>query len=347
MNKVLKRSIPLLITLLLGVFLFRKGIHWNNLQSVLNQAKWGWLFFALLWQASSYGAVTWLNEILLRHYGANVPFGKQYVIQLAMAFIESVVPSGSISGAVLRVRLLKPHGVSPDIATVTTLAEMTLVAASVAFLALPVAGIAALQGVQGLNSFGLGEIFLISAVILVVATIWQWRNPHFARVRRLFLQQAAHFWDDRICSRWHQQLLAWPSERIFQRGRYLWAELMVLLRARPYEIILSLIARAGFEVLGLVMCFLALGQVLPWPTMILVYALTLVANAMSAIPGAIGLTEISLAALYSQLGIPSETALAIALAYRLTDYWLPRLVGGSAWLWLEQQFPRRTRELAS
>lgn len=347
MNKTLKRMLPLLVTFLLVAFLFRNGIRWNDLQAVYYQAKWGWLFFALFSQASSYGAVTWLNEILLRHYGASVPFGKQFVIQLAMAFIESVVPSASISGAVLRVRLLKPHGVSPDIATVTTLAEMTLIATSVAILALPVAGLAMIQGMQGLSPFSRGEMLLIGAVILTAAIIWQWRNPHFARVRRLFLQQAARFWDDRIRSRWHQQLSAWPSERILQRGHYLGSEMMVLLRARPYKIILSLTARAGFEVLGLAMCFLALGQILPWPTMILVYALTLVANAMSAIPGAIGLTEISLAALYAQFGIPSETALAIALAYRLTDYWLPRLVGGGAWLWLERRFPQRIPEPAS
>ena len=341
MKKTFQRFLPLLVTLLLGLFLFRKGVHWQDLKSVLAQANWGWLVLALFWQASSYGAVAWLNEILLNHYGASVPFGKQYIIQLAMAFIETVVPSALISGAVLRVRLLKPHGVSADISTVTTLAEVALVSASVVLLALPVAGIAILQGTQGLNSFGAGEIILIIISLLSILIFWQWRNPYFVHFRRAMLQKTARFWDTRIRPRWEKQLSAWPSEKIIQRGQYLWEELGVLLRARPYPIVLSLIARAGFEILGLAMCFLALGQTLPWYNMILIYALTLVANAMSAVPGAIGLTEITLAALYTQFGVPSETALAIALTYRITDYWMPRLVGGGAWLWLERSFPKR------
>lgn len=347
MKKTLERLLPLLITLLLGVFLFRKGVHWQDLRAILVQANWGWLIFALFWQASSYGAVTWLNEILLKHYGASVPFGKQYAIQLAMAFIESVVPSASISGAVLRVRLLKPHGVSADIATVTTLAEMSLISASIVLLALPVTGIAMLQGRQGLSSFGVGEVVLIVISLIPVFVFWQWRNPYFVRIRNAGLWKTAQLWDTRIRPRWEKKLSTWSSEKIIRRGQYLWTELGVLLRARPYAIALSLIGRAGFEILGLAMCFLALGQRLPWYSMILIYALTLVANAMSAVPGAIGLTEVALATLYTQFGIPSETALAIALTYRITDYWMPRLVGGGAWLWLEGKFRKQVLEPVS
>ena len=92
------------------------------------------------------------------------------------------------------------------------------------------------------------------------------------------------------------------------------------------------------------MCFYALGQRLPWPTMLLVYTLTIVVNSLGAIPGGIGLAEVSLAALYAQFGVPPQTAVIIALAYRLTDYWLPRLSGGLAWLWLERKYPDHVSE---
>src|SRR6266542_115721 len=120
MNKYLKRIIPILITLLLVWFIVRQGIRWRDFKTVIMQARWGWLLLALIFQAGSYSAITWLNEILLRHYGAHVAWGRQFFIQLAMAFVEAVVPSAAISGVLLRARLLKPYNVSSDIAVITT-----------------------------------------------------------------------------------------------------------------------------------------------------------------------------------------------------------------------------------
>ena len=344
MSKYLKRAIPLLIILLLVVFFIRRGIQWSELQAVLRQAKWGWLLLALLFQAISLGAVTWLNELLLRHYGARVPFGKQYIVQLAMAFIETVVPSAAISGAMLRIRLLKSDGVSPDVATVTTMIEMALITTSVVLLALPVAGVAMLQGAGGLSFSSRGLVGLSGALTLLAFLGWKWRSSWFSQVRRKTLEWVARFWDQRIRRRWRAQLWNWPSERIIQRGSYLIAELLPFLKSHPKMIVCSLLTRTSFEIAGFAMCFLAMGQALPWSTMILVYALTLAANMMGTIPGAMGMAEVALAALYTQFGVPSETALAISLAYRLTGYWMPRLGGGIAWLWLERRFPRRIAE---
>ncbi len=82
-------------------------------------------------------------------------------------------------------------------------------------------------------------------------------------------------------------------------------------------------------------CFYAFGQRLPLYTMLLLYTLTITINTLGAIPGGVGLAEVSLAALYTQFGVELERAVIIALAYRLTGYWLPRAVGGLSWLWLE------------
>jgi len=347
MNKYLKRILPLLVTILLAGFLFQRGIKWNDLQAVLHQARWGWLLLALFWQASSYGAVTWLNEILLQRYGARVPFQKQYMIQLAMAFIEAAVPTASISGAVLRVRLLKSHGVSPDVATATTMAEMTLVSVSVVLFALPVAGLAMLNGALGLRVLNRWLFTLLAAAVLTTLTIKQWNTPRFAHIRAQWLQAVAHLWDNQIRPRGLKQFGAWTSQRLLRRFRYLEAEFVALLHDRPYAILLSLLARSGFEALGLMMCFYALGQSLPIVTLILIYTLTIAINTLGAIPGGVGLAEVSLTALYAQFGISTETALAVALAYRLTDYWLPRVAGGLAWLWLERGYPRQIPETAS
>ncbi len=69
--------------------------------------------------------------------------------------------------------------------------------------------------------------------------------------------------------------------------------------------------------------------------MLLLYTLTLTINTLGAIPGGVGLAEVSLATLYTQFGVDLERAVIIALTYRLTGYWLPRGAGGLSWLWLE------------
>ena len=340
MKKYLKYILPVLITFSLGWFLFQHGISWNDLQVVIQQASWNALFLALLFQAASYGAVTFLNQILLQGYGAVVPFSKQFVVQLAMAFIEALVPSASISGVVLRARLLKPHGVSADVATATVLTEGSLILASVVLPAVLLAGFDIFQGTYNIYNLGTWLVAGICSGVLLGITFWQWNSQPFSIFRKRILNGMSAAWEKYFQSRWPAIFGTWSAARIIQRARYLWDETISAFRNHPYAILISLTARSGFEALCLMMCFTALGISLPVLTLVLVYSLTIAINTLGAIPGGVGLAEISLSTLYAQLGISAEIALTIALAYRMVGYWLPRVVGGLAWLWIEQLNPQ-------
>ena len=340
MKKYWKYVLPFLITVLLGWFLLRRGISWDNLQSVLHQARWSALLLALVFQATSYGAVTYLNQILLQGYGAFVPFRKQVVVQLAMAFIEALVPSASLSGVVLRARLLKPHGVLADVATATVLTEGTLIFASVLLPALFLAVFAIFSGTYGIYNLGRWITFFIAALLLIGIIVWQWNANAFSGLRTQLLRWASQYWEENIQKRWPQQFGGWSAGPIIQRVRYLWDETASALSNRPYAILISLMTRSIFEALCLMMCFYALGISLPVITLALIYSLTIAINTLGAIPGGVGLAEVSLSALYAQLGISREIAVTIALAYRMVGYWLPRVVGGVAWLWIEQLHPQ-------
>ncbi len=340
MNKTLKYILPLLITFMLGWFLFRHGISWNDLQAVLQRASWKLLILALLFQAISYAAVTFLNQILLQSYGAVVPFSKQFVVQLAMAFVEALVPSASISGFVLRARLLKPHGVSADVATATVITEGSLILASVVLPALLLGGFGIFHGTYILSNLVNWLILGIGFVMLLGITVWQWNSQPFSIFRKRLVNGISQTWDQHFQSRWPAIFGTWSAARIIERARYLWVETISSFRNRPYAILLSLTARSSFEAFCLGMCFYALGTRLPFITLMLVYSLTIAINTLGAIPGGIGLAEVSLSTLYAQLGISTEIALTIALAYRMVGYWLPRVAGGVAWLWIEQLNPQ-------
>jgi uncharacterized protein (TIRG00374 family) len=335
MNKYLKRIIPILITLLLVWFIVRQGIRWRDFKTVIMQARWGWLLLALIFQAGSYSAITWLNEILLRHYGAHVAWGRQFFIQLAMAFVEAVVPSAAISGVLLRARLLKPYNVSSDIAVITTVAETSLVVASILLMILPIIILALFQIIQ---IFWSVTIILISSLI-AIEIIRQPRKSQLSKSGIKLVRRLGRFWDRHIRTRWPEKLEKWPSYRVIAQMRYFGFEFFTLLRARPYEISTSLVARAGFDVLGFMMCYYALGLRLAFSSTLWLYALTITINALGAIPGAIGFAEVALAALYAQFGISAAIAIAVAVLYRLTGYWLPRAVGGLAWFWMEHETP--------
>jgi len=336
MRKILARALPWLITFLLVVFLARQGPSLSDLHQVITQAQWFWLLLAVLFQAGAYGAVAWLNELLLSQYQVLVPWLRQYVIQLIMAFIEAAIPSAAISGLVLRARLLKPYGATADVASVTTIVETGLISASVL--------IPALVGVGWMLLHGLGDSRIEWTVLLWgigilgigAALVWQWSSTCFKAARQRWVCRLCSWWDQRLLPRYPARLGQWPSARLVARVHYLMREMATLLRTRPASIASALFLRTTCEALGFIGCFYAFGQRLPLYTMLLLYTLTITVNTLGAIPGGVGLAEVSLAALYTQFGVELERAVIIALTYRLTGYWLPRAAGGLSWLWLER-----------
>ena len=335
MKRWLIRLLPWVVTLLLIRFLVMQGGDVRALVAELRQVQWPWLVLAILFQAATYSAIAWLNELLLRAYGVMVPRFRQFLIQYAMAFAETVIPSVAVSGMLLRVHLLRPYGATPDVAVVTNLMETAAIALSVAAPALLV-GIIVLAG--GSSD---GQILLWSAVasftvgVGSLLVVYRWRRGRLRQATSWTGQRLAVLWDESVVRRWPQRFSAWPSSRISGRLRFLWAELLPLLRRRPHLLASALILRAAFEATAFAACFYAFGVDLPLLTLLLLYTLTITVNTLGAVPGGVGLAEVSLASIYLQLGIPPETAVAVALTYRITGYWLPRVVGGLGWLWLE------------
>jgi len=344
MKKLVKRLLPLLVTLLIAYFIAKRGLKWHDFQEIIAHAQWGWLLAAIAFQAASYGIVTSLNQMLLRHYDVRVPWRNQYLIQLAVAFIEALIPTATVSGAVLRIRLLRPYGAKADVATVVTVVEMGLITLSVILLALPVvwlAAIAHMPGVSGSPWFSVTMLLITAILLFIIYKLWD--KPVFKQMRRRFVFWLIHLWDTHIYPRW-SKLHAWPGEHIARRIHYLISIMWELMKDRPWTIIGLLIFRSLFEFLGLVMCFYAIGVTLPLTTLILVYTLTLAVDSLGVVPGGIGLAEVSLSALYVAFGLPTEAAVLVALSFRLTNYYLPRLAGGLAWLWLERIHPQRILE---
>ncbi len=104
-------------------------------------------------------------------------------------------------------------------------------------------------------------------------------------------------------------------------------------RSRPAALgslaVHSLIAKLlGAVILGASIA--ATGVHLNVPLALTVYALALVASAVSLLPGGLGTVEASMGALLAGHGLPAPTALAVVLTFRFFDLWLPVAIGALA-----------------
>ena len=83
-----------------------------------------------------------------------------------------------------------------------------------------------------------------------------------------------------------------------------------------------------FDMLTLYLVFVAAGHPVRPEALLAGYGLPmLLARAPLMPPGGLGVVESSMVALFANLGVPKEVAVVVVLAYRLTSFWLPILVG--------------------
>ncbi len=81
------------------------------------------------------------------------------------------------------------------------------------------------------------------------------------------------------------------------------------------------------DLLTLFMLFLAFGQMIPTPTLLVGYSLMLVFWIITPTPQGVGVVEVITPAIFSSMGVPVETATLAVLAFRGLNLWLPVIVG--------------------
>ena len=83
-----------------------------------------------------------------------------------------------------------------------------------------------------------------------------------------------------------------------------------------------------FDMLTLYFIFIAANNQVSIGILLIGYGLPLLLGKMAfIIPGGVGVIETTMVGLYTELGVPNSTAVAVVLAYRLISLWLPLIVG--------------------
>ncbi|HLG68012.1 MAG TPA: lysylphosphatidylglycerol synthase transmembrane domain-containing protein [Acidimicrobiales bacterium] len=97
------------------------------------------------------------------------------------------------------------------------------------------------------------------------------------------------------------------------------------------------------DALVVVSSLLALGVKVPWSAILVIYGLTQIAASVPLTPGGIGVVAGSLAALLHAYGVPTSSALAVVLLYRLLSFWVLVPIGWAIWGLLELRGRRVAR----
>jgi undecaprenyl-diphosphatase len=298
-TRVAARNLLPLVGLTVAVYvLLPRLAHSSSTWATLRHADWPWLVGVV-----GGGIITYLmaTVALMAAAGRPLPFGRTFVVQLAAASTNRVVPAG-LGAAATNVRYLELAGLErPDAAAAVGITAMTgfgvhTIGTAAAVLALRSRALT--LHVPDLNTTWPALLGLALACAAVGWIVWA-RGLHHHTVR--WLRAASHS----------------AGTLISQPGR------LALLVATTAGI------SAGY-ILALAAALAAFGVQPGLGTVAGVYLASSAVSAIAPIPGGVGPFEAAAVAGLGTLGVAAGPAVAAVLTYRLITYWLPVAPGAVA-----------------
>jgi uncharacterized protein (TIRG00374 family) len=325
----LKRLFTLGLLVVLLYLFWPLAKELGSLSDLFRKSNWIWLLAAMAIQFVSYAFLAELNILLLRPFPGRIGFWRMMVVLPAIAFIEVTIPSAGASGLILRARLLGKSGYSLETSSFTTALEMVFIGVAMAAVALlgmfymlrrgdlrPVQ-VVILSGIAGLVLIGAG------------AAVWFGRDRERVRRASLRLNEATNRW----LERYHRP--ATQAEAVSKRVDDFYNGLAWLRQRPAWPFLAASIGRVSLDVACLGACFKAFNYPIPVGALLTGYGLMLLISGLAALPGGLGMADLSLSVIFARLGIPGVVAVAAALAYRLIAWWLVRFIGFFSWQVLE------------
>ena len=315
--RVIFRVLLLLATAVSLYFLFPSLVDLFTQWHSLAHLHWQWLLLAVVFEATSVTALWEAQRIALR----TPSWFAVGTSQLAGNAAGNIIPGGAATAGAFTYRLLVRAGVPreniPAGLAAVSIANTTMIMAF-PVLALPaiLGGLRAPKGLLTTAYIG-GGAFLL--VVLAGFAAFRWDRP---------LQLVGRAVD--------AVLRLFPGKRdAHGSGERLLAQrdgLRAAFGARWPFALCAVIAKPGFDYLGLLCCLAAVGA-RPNPSLVvLAYSGAMLLSLIPFTPGGLGFVEAGLTGLLTLAGASAHQAVVATLAYRLLTFWLPLPLGGIAYL---------------
>ena len=296
------------VLLLAAYFVFSaiSDVGIDQIAQQLGQAEAAWIWAALVVVpvvpvAQAFGTMG-ASTLPLR-------LGPVVALEYAVQFIALAVPS-SAARVAMNVRFFQKEGAPAAQALTIGLIDSVFgfIVQVLILITILLSGLVTLDlSLDGLNIDPNGKLLILAGILLLVLvvialTIPKIRNPIRARVAE---------------ARPALRVIRSPTKLAGLLGGNFTAQFLL-------AIILGLTVRA-------------FGQSATIAELLLTNTLVSLFAGVMPVPGGIGVSEAALAFCLTAIGIPSATAAAIALTYRLLTFYLPPIWGGFAMRWLRKQ----------
>ena len=293
--------------------------EWGTLRSAfkeLGHLHWGTLRWAIYAEALAMIAFAQLTRLLLRAGGVNLGMGSMVGLTLASNAVALTLPGGPAWAVTFSFDQLRRRGVSRALTAYALAVTWTL--SAVALVTIALVGIDFAGDVGPAAPFRIvASVCTVALGVLVIGSVVVLRLPRSRaavgrRVDRL-----------RESSRWSKL------------GEFVHTTQTELSQVRVRApLLLRCIAAALlnwiYDCGCLVFSILAVGGHVPWQGVLAAYGLTQLAAALPITPGGIGVVEGSLTVLLVAYHMPTATAMASVIVYRIISFWILVPVGWGA-----------------
>jgi uncharacterized protein (TIRG00374 family) len=321
----------LISVIMLGIILYLFWPLTKELRlsgELFRAAHWEWLVIGVMIQIVSYVFLTWLNKLTLQPFEGDIGFVKLMFVLTTMAFVEVAIPSAGASGVAWRVYMLKKHGgYTMEVSMFTLLLETI-------FISIAMASISLLGIIYLLNAGSLGwldVIFLVLGGLVILVLAWLgWRVLKDDRRSQELVHWSGNAWN-KMAGKWkpvdpvelEQRLAKFRLEFGYLRGVPIW------------KFFIAAYGRALLDVATLGACFMLFGKMISPGSLLTGYGLMLLMSGLAALPGGVGMADVSAPVIFARLGAPGAVTLVASLTYRLVAFWMLRFIGFINWHILE------------
>ncbi len=272
---------------------------------------------------ASYAVMARSYEGIARAAGAEVPFWEMLKITFVANTANYVVSTGGLSGFALRLyfflRLSIPSGTAVIISLVQTFITNLIL------LLFVIVGFAYLLTAHDLHGYALGTTATLLFFFMLGGAVAMLLLFHRGlRRRTLFIMaETVHWFLHRFFPRQKPARISiWRFQRNLNRG----IEFLLARKRRMVIPTLWIIADWVFTLLILYGAFVAVHHRIPMTFVVVGFAVGIILSLVSFVPGGLGVMEGSMAAIFSSLSVPFETAVVAVLIFRVAYYVLPMVI---------------------
>jgi len=303
------------------------GRSLGQVGDTFDRLHWHWLMFAVVAEAGSVVALSWLQQRLLRL--GDLPVGVRQLLPVTMASnaVAQSLPGGTLVAEGYALRQYRRLGAGWTLGLWAELSAGALAAAGLAAVAVAGAVVAG----PGLRLELLPGLAVILAGALVAAGLFR-RAPLIGRLITGVLRWAEHVLPESICGHLRSAAQSTRQMDAFRPSARTWALCFG-----------AAVLNWALDAVVLLMALLAVGGPVPWSGVLVCYAAAQLLVELPITPGGLGVVEGSLVELLTRFHMEVARATAAMLLYRSVSYWLLVLVGWGAALALALRNRRADR----